>query len=395
MKCVWERQCVRVAPNETMKILAVDDDESILELITEFLTSFGYYDVVTASSGAEAIDNIAVEIEPFDCMLIDIQMPEMNGITLCKRIRMTPGYTQVPILMLTAMTQKKYIDEAFTAGATDYVTKPFDFVELQARLSDAQRIVSERKQMEQDIAAMQETKLNRAVEPTVRLNDPIFIEAAEGIIGYGEFENYVLQMSRARLFNSSVVAIKIKDIERIHASAPSSVFRSVIATAARAIAECNTESGNLVSYRGNGVFLLIIHGRSKSSEAALEVQYNDRVSLIQSIEPTDIHFSVLVGECVRLRSITKSGALFSLNSAVGSVEDRHATMKEVYVLPRKIFRANERTPEQNSLEKRAYQVLLQGMIMEERSLKRIANDNRPKSRESRDGLTVVDPDRPN
>ena len=95
-----------------MRILAVDDEPSILELLTTFLESEDDNDIVTASSGKQALAIIETSEIQFDCILVDIQMPEMNGITLCENIRAVPGYFHVPIIMLTAMSQKSYIEKA-------------------------------------------------------------------------------------------------------------------------------------------------------------------------------------------------------------------------------------------------------------------------------------------
>ncbi|WP_224825905.1 PleD family two-component system response regulator [Cognatishimia sp. MH4019] len=117
-----------------MRILAVDDDPIILDLLTVALSTFGYDDIVTAQNGAEAIEILQSDQGLFDTLLYDIQMPVMDGIELVYRTRALLRYSDVPILMLTAMSEKTYIDRAFLAGATDYITKPFDTMELQARL---------------------------------------------------------------------------------------------------------------------------------------------------------------------------------------------------------------------------------------------------------------------
>ncbi len=145
-----------------MRILAVDDESSILELLSKILASFGYSEVVTAANGQDALDKIASDPGVFDCLLLDIQMPIMNGVTLCEKVRDLPEYRYVPIIMLTAMKEKKYFDAAFEAGATDYVTKPFDFDDLQQRLADAHRLADERRA---SIAVMLELE---AEEPQIR-----------------------------------------------------------------------------------------------------------------------------------------------------------------------------------------------------------------------------------
>jgi CheY-like chemotaxis protein len=146
-----------------MRILAVDDETSILELLSKILATFGYSEVVRAVNGQDALNIISSDSKPFDCLLLDIQMPIMNGITLCEQVRVLPEYQYVPIIMLTAMKEKKYFDAAFEAGATDYVTKPFDFDDLQKRLADAHRLADERQA---SIAVMLELEAEEAKAQT-------------------------------------------------------------------------------------------------------------------------------------------------------------------------------------------------------------------------------------
>lgn len=89
-----------------MRILATDDDPIILELLSQFLIAVGPHEVVTANSGAEALALLGEETTaPFDCFLNDIQMPQMDGIELTRRIKKIPTYAAAPIVMLTAMSE--------------------------------------------------------------------------------------------------------------------------------------------------------------------------------------------------------------------------------------------------------------------------------------------------
>ncbi len=123
-----------------MRILAVDDDTHILEVLEAVLLDSGYREVVTTASPLDALKIATNSPKIFDCLLLDIQMPDMDGITLCRRMRMIRGYEEIPIVMLTAMTEREYVERAFEAGATDYLTKPFDVLEIGARLRVASKL---------------------------------------------------------------------------------------------------------------------------------------------------------------------------------------------------------------------------------------------------------------
>lgn len=120
-----------------MKILCVDDDPAILAVLEVSLATLGGHDIEKALSGQEALDKHLRSGQDFDCFLLDIQMPGMSGIELCKAIRAIPAYKHIPILMLTAMSDEDYIEDAYRYGATDYVSKPFDPNDLNNRVKTA------------------------------------------------------------------------------------------------------------------------------------------------------------------------------------------------------------------------------------------------------------------
>ena len=137
-----------------MHLLAVDDEPTILDLLQLLIQTLGDHTVITATSVAEALDILEKPETPaIDCFLIDIQMPDTDGISLCETLRARPEYQLTPILMLTAMSDKRYIDAAFAAGATDYVTKPFEIAELKERISVVEGMAEARQQRTKKIFA--------------------------------------------------------------------------------------------------------------------------------------------------------------------------------------------------------------------------------------------------
>jgi len=111
-----------------MKILVVDDEELLVKGIRFNLQNEGY-DVCTGSNGLEALE-LAQKENP-DLIVLDVMMPEMDGITACTRIR---EFSNVPIIMLTAKTTDMDKLIGFEQGADDYLTKPFNILELKARI---------------------------------------------------------------------------------------------------------------------------------------------------------------------------------------------------------------------------------------------------------------------
>ena len=123
-----------------MKFLLVDDDPVALDLLSNILIGCGYEDISCAQSGTEALRLIKMQATPFDCMMIDQHMPMMDGVTLCRTIRQFGEYQNISIMMITADEDEEVISAAFNAGATDYITKPFDVLELMKRIRIAEII---------------------------------------------------------------------------------------------------------------------------------------------------------------------------------------------------------------------------------------------------------------
>lgn len=111
-----------------MKILIVDDEELLVKGIRFNLQNEGY-ETVTGCDGLEAVE--LAQCEKPDLILLDVMMPNMDGLTACARIR---AFSDVPIILLTAKTDDMDKLMGFDNGADDYITKPFNILELKARI---------------------------------------------------------------------------------------------------------------------------------------------------------------------------------------------------------------------------------------------------------------------
>jgi len=112
-----------------MKILMIEDEESIRKIVKKYLEKRNLI-VDEAQDGKEAISKI--HINTYDCLLLDLNLPEIDGITLSKRLK-EEGY-DIPTVMVTARSQVYDKIKGFDVGADDYITKPFDLSELLARI---------------------------------------------------------------------------------------------------------------------------------------------------------------------------------------------------------------------------------------------------------------------
>ena len=103
------------------KILVVDDDDLVLTAIKELLSPLGFV-VTTSRSGAEALENLARD--PFNLIILDVIMPEMDGFEVCQKIRQMDSYTGIPIMMLTARGGEEDKQREAEVGANLYLPKP-------------------------------------------------------------------------------------------------------------------------------------------------------------------------------------------------------------------------------------------------------------------------------
>lgn len=112
-----------------MKILVVEDDERISDAVAEYLSD-QHYAVETAYDGLSAWE--LLDVFTYDLVLLDVMLPQMDGITLCRKLR-AKGH-ETPILMITAKDTLNNKVEGLDAGADDYLVKPFELEELSARI---------------------------------------------------------------------------------------------------------------------------------------------------------------------------------------------------------------------------------------------------------------------
>jgi len=119
--------------NDKILILLAEDNEANLETMEAFLEYAGY-SVLVARNGKEAIES-AVEYKP-DIILMDIQMPKMDGIEAIRILKNDSNTSHIPIIALTALAMPGDRDRCFAAGANDYISKPVNFDTLVSSIND-------------------------------------------------------------------------------------------------------------------------------------------------------------------------------------------------------------------------------------------------------------------
>jgi len=114
------------------KVLVVDDDSEIVDLMVEVLSRDGRFDVKTATSGYEA----GIQTQRFrpDCILLDYMLPDVNGNVVCHTIRKNPDFEHIKIIIVSGVIKQEEIEQLLKSGAQDFVKKPFDINDLLKRI---------------------------------------------------------------------------------------------------------------------------------------------------------------------------------------------------------------------------------------------------------------------
>ena len=126
-------------------ILVVDDEPNNFDVIEAILRDQDY-EVNYASSGQESLESL--EILEIDLILLDVMMPDIDGIEVCERIKAIPKYRPIPIIMVTALSAKEDLAQCLNAGADDFISKPVNALELRARVQSMLRIKQQHEELQ-------------------------------------------------------------------------------------------------------------------------------------------------------------------------------------------------------------------------------------------------------
>jgi PleD family two-component response regulator len=241
-----------------MRILVVDDAEDSREIIEAALMSGGYRDIAAAGSGRDALKLLDIggadEPAKADIVLLDVMMPEIDGIETCARIRGDARYTDTPIIMVTSLDDMESLSNAFVAGANDYITKPLNRVELLARVRAALKLKAElerRLARERELLRYLSSWGDRHVSDWVDQNTGLLV----GAVG----EAYLTAVSERHPGESiSVLALVVDRLDSIRSAQGEDAVRGILAEVARAVRRVAATLGAVVACYRNGLIAVIV-----------------------------------------------------------------------------------------------------------------------------------------
>ncbi|MEI6413415.1 MAG: diguanylate cyclase [Pseudomonadota bacterium] len=200
-----------------MKILVVDDSVTYRTALVRILRSFGHPRVESLNSGSALLELLQaskrnVEVPDVDLILMDIMMPDPDGIETTRQLKKAPHLIDIPVIMITAQNEEASLEQAFEAGAIDYINKPVNQVVLRARVKAVLRLKEEmdrRKQREQKLKETTE-RLQEANRQLRQLSDQ---DGLTGIANRRMFDQAFLREWRRALRAEQPIALLMIDVD--------------------------------------------------------------------------------------------------------------------------------------------------------------------------------------
>jgi len=307
-----------------MRILAVDDDPVFLGLLEKYLREIGYQETVFCDSGPEAFRLLRSDARGFDCLLFDIQMPEMDGIELCKCIRAMPDYARTPVLMLTAMAETQYIDAAFLAGASDYITKPLKRAELTARLSLASALNRERMRLSANAGGVAVGYAHAGF----RFSDPVMLHDVHGVLELMALKNYALTLGNLRMQNWKSVGFATLGASEFFAACGPEQYLELMKDVGSVLFDTLKHGQLMMAHAGSGCFVSLISRHSACEPAELEAQANAYLQPFHEHyrEVSSLPITIAAGTAQRNGLLSLKPADDPINRAIVSAQERASNL---------------------------------------------------------------------
>lgn len=240
-----------------MCILIVDDSEDGRDIAEAMLVAAGYSEISMAASAADAYHFLTIGTPvsrtdcPVDLVLLDVVMPGIDGIEACARIRNDARFYDLPIIMVTSLADMDSLANAFVAGATDYITKPLNRIELLARVRSALKLKSEldrRQARERELLEFMATWGDRRASQWIDEVTGLFV---------GEVADACL-LAAADLTGISVIAVAIDRLDAYRSTQGDAVAAGIRARVARAVAATAATVGVVAAAYRSGLIVLIV-----------------------------------------------------------------------------------------------------------------------------------------
>ena len=290
-----------------MKILAVDDDQHFLDLLVAVLSDAGYRDVSCAGSAEEALTIALSVATDFDCFLLDVAMPDVDGVELCEKLRATTRYRATPIIMVTALHQKSLVRECFDAGATDFLNKPLDGLELGARIRIA-RMLNDSLNAKNTLTVDELSVMELTDGDAHEAEDLSAMEKVPGLTNSHAIENHMLR-NQSGYFILHVLGFTVPGFGAMSETLAPRECSDVLCDSAQAIAKSLENYQYSFAYLGGGRFIGLVQGRRFWSTA------NVIEEIVQNLRVPRANVMNLHGATVEVTSLSEQRFWTALQTA--------------------------------------------------------------------------------
>jgi diguanylate cyclase (GGDEF)-like protein len=247
------------------KILIIDDVPKNIQVAASILQKNGYQ-MAFAQDGATALTQI--KTKRFDLILLDIMMPQMDGYEVCRRIRSNPANKEIPIIFLTAKEDADSIVKGFELGAMDYLTKPFNGAELQARVQTHLELYRSKKEL-----LSTNLRLNREISERIKVEKELEhskeeyrkLSIHDSLTGFYNTRHLYSAMetltaeSQSKGLNFSLIFMDIDNFKRVVDTHGHLNGSKALAEVAKTIKSCLVAPAYGVAYGGDE-FVVVLPG---------------------------------------------------------------------------------------------------------------------------------------
>lgn len=302
-----------------LRLLVVDDEPDVCNLLAMALQAANTCKVSAAHDAMEALTALGDEDHPFDGIFLDIQMPRTTGIELCAIIRSTPGYGDVPIIMLTAMTERHFLHRAYANGADDYITKPFEIEEIRSKLVKEGWLRKRRNHLKAGRASFGSSTANAGREVINALDDAVLLPAIDRSIRRDAFQNYLLQAKKRQGPALSIRAIKVAAIHDIFSRLSTAEYQQLMDEIVRCVSELTEPSDDVITHLGNGILLTACEGRSALRRDDLQTRLH-AAGVPDRLKAHDLTLRVILGDEFTVENGSDADILFMVSRAIEGAE---------------------------------------------------------------------------
>ncbi|MFD1344358.1 response regulator [Litorisediminicola beolgyonensis] len=251
-----------------MRVLAVDDDLISLDLVRYALSGISEVELVVRRSAEAALLFLDETEDPFDCFLLDINMGGMNGVELCRTIRSYPEHETTPIIMMTRLDHRLYVERALKAGADDYLVKPLDTEDLAIRVRSILGLGVPAGEDDDD-----EPETRGAPEAPGVPTEYFELNEIDNATGYHDL---LASLKAMPIFTPlGFCSLRIVNIDELAETLGVFEFRRTITAVARVLSLALNEQDVVMAYAGNGEIDFVVKGRDRIAPDSLADTVND------------------------------------------------------------------------------------------------------------------------